>query len=119
LQFDSGAPGYTFNFNNAYLSVTGAGIVNSSSNAITTTTSGYGGFIFQNAASAGAGTLNVGDTYFNDTSTGGTATINARGNLGFIGASSVGQATVNVLNTGYLTVLRGIYAGIGSAQLDW
>ena len=106
LQFNAGAPAYSFDSTtSSVLTLTGAGIVNNSSNAPTFTTSNGSrlyAIFFRNASTAAdaviANTANgaQGGTYFYNASTAGSATIsNYNGGVtSFMDAASAGSATI-------------------------
>ena len=141
LQFDAGAPAYTFTAA-ITLNLTGAGIVNNSSNApafavytaglnfygsstaanaiITTgTTNAFGYVSFQNTSNAGNATINnaFGAVNFLDASTAGNATIvNGSGSsLTFNGGATAGNATI-ISNNGGTTLFAGSSTA-GAARL--
>ncbi len=96
IQFVTGAPVYTFTLGNN-LFVTGAGIVNGSTNAPDFVVNDR--LQFQNSATAGNAVItNNNALYFHDTSTAGNAVIfNAGGlpgNLQFTNSSTAGNATI-------------------------
>ena len=105
LQFSAGAPGYAFGSASFTLNLTGAGIVNNSSNAPTLAVSGNGLYDhstlnFYNSSTAANAIItsdNYGTTIFYDTSSAGSATIttNNAGFVNFRGSSSAGNATIN------------------------
>ena len=104
LQFNAGAPAYTFNVTGtgggaSSLIIDGAGITNSSSNAPTFVVSGVAGNLgtlqFENSAAAGNAIITTnafGTTLFTDTATGGTATVvtNVGGTFDISGLTSAG-----------------------------
>jgi autotransporter-associated beta strand protein len=104
LQFNSGAPAYTFGLNGHFLEFTGAGIVNNSSNAPTINAVGL--LQFDNTATAGNAIINntPGATTFTGFSTAGTATITNSGGglLSFTDSSNAGSAAITT-NAGSLT----------------
>jgi autotransporter-associated beta strand protein len=140
MQFNGGAPAYSFAVSSA-LEITGNGIVNNSSNAPTVNNTGGGGTFFENASTAAnatitnsgagsfvefsnnstAGTANInnntgGNTFFLNASTAGTAniTINSGSVLEFNDSSTAGNAVV-VTNSGGITAFQNT-AGGGQAQ---
>ena len=104
--FNAGAPAYTFTIGSGrLLELTGAGVINNSSNAPTFLNSNA--LFFSNASTAGNATItNSGDGFldFNDTSTAGSATITNGGtsNLRFFGTSTAGNATITHSGSGFL-----------------
>lgn len=79
LQFNAGAPAYSFNLEASnFFNISGAGIVDNSSNAVTFTTSNGGELQFQMSSTAGTTVLitnSTGVTSFENTSTGGQARV--------------------------------------------
>jgi autotransporter-associated beta strand protein len=110
LQFNSGAPAYSLNLASANtFSLTGLGIVNNSSNAVTFTTSNGGALQFLNSSTADGAILvtnSGGVTSFENTSTGGRARVIT--NLG-------GIFDISGLTSGGMTV--GSIEGAGTYQL--
>jgi autotransporter-associated beta strand protein len=104
FQFNPAAPAYTFDLNGHFLEFTGAGILNSSSNAPTINALGL--LQFDNTATAGNAIINntPGSTSFTGFSTAGTATITNSGGglLSFTDSSAAGSATITT-NAGSLT----------------
>ena len=99
LQFDAGAPAYSFNLaTSSVFNITGAGIVNNSSNVVTLTTSNGGGLQFQNSSTAGSSILITGSggtTLFGNTSTGGQArAITSAGGIFDISGLTSGGMTI-------------------------
>jgi autotransporter-associated beta strand protein len=108
LQFNAGAPLYSFGITNHNLFVTGAGIVNASSNSPVFNITGPDGVFFSNTSTAGNASINVnaaagGFLTFVDSSTAGNATITTSGSgVGgtiFAATSTAGNATI-VTNSG-------------------
>jgi len=105
LQFNAGAPAYSFNLSGFALTITGTGIVNNSSNRPTFTTTNGGGTEFVNTSTAGTAiiTTNIGAlTFFHDSSTAGSATItnNFDAATVFVNTSTAGTATIITNNRG-------------------
>lgn len=100
LTFNAGASAYTFN--NADLDLTGAGIVNNSSQTQTFNIDAASLMSFDNSASAGTAVINNngGNITFNDNTTAGSAIItnNAGGTMCFCNDATAGNATI--VNTG-------------------
>jgi hypothetical protein len=99
LQFNGGAPAYSFNPVVSTLTITGVGIVNNSSFSPTFTNAGNGETSFTNASVAANSIIinnSGGFTSFSNTSTAGTATItnNQGGNTEFLDTASAGSATI-------------------------
>lgn len=120
LQFNSGAPAYSFAINTITSSgfvMTGTGIVNSSSNAPTFTVSG--GNLYFNGATSSAGNAIIinsgGDTTFNSSATAGTANITNNGGplvggfptglTAFQVSSTAGNSTITTNSTGEVAFL--------------
>jgi fibronectin-binding autotransporter adhesin len=124
LQFNSGAPAYTFTVGNQLVTVAGTGVVDNSSNKPTFVVSGNSatfGLSFTNAATAGNANFSasnaallqffntasaanatisltgIGQVDFNNSSTAGNASITATGggNFFFTDNSSAANATIN------------------------
>jgi hypothetical protein len=99
IQFDAGAPAYSFSIVNTsfFIGSNGSGIVNNSSNAPSFTTNNLASSLFfQNASTASNAVItNNGILVFNDTSTAGTAFINNTNILNFNNGSTAGNATIN------------------------
>ncbi len=111
INFDPGANSYNINTNAFILTVTGAGLVNTSGKTQTITNIVDGGDTeFTGASSAGNATINnagAGATIFSGTSNAGTATItNSSAFLTFMNASSAGNATIINTNTDSTTFFR-------------
>jgi autotransporter-associated beta strand protein len=108
MQFNGGAPAYSFAVSTA-LEITGNGVLNNSSNAPTVNNSGGGGTFFENASTAGNATItNSGAgsfVEFSNTSTAGTANINNNtgGNTFFINASTAATAIITNNGAGSFT----------------
>src|SRR5271166_5932627 len=105
LQFNAGAPAYSFNLSGFALTITGTGIVNNSSNRPTFTTTNGGGTEFVNTSTAGTATITTNDgggTFFNDSSTGGQARFitNAAGIFDISSLSSVGMTAGSIEGAG-------------------
>jgi len=105
LQFNAGAPAYSFNLSGFALTITGTGIVNNSSNRPTFTTTNGGGTEFVNTSTAGTAiiTTNIGAlTFFHDSSTAGSATItnNFDAATVFVNTSTAGTATITTNDGG-------------------
>src|SRR5271165_3994577 len=105
LQFNAGAPAYSFNLSGFALTITGTGIVNNSSNRPTFTNANGGGTEFVNTSTAGTATItnNIGSlTFFYDSSTAGTATITSNFDAAtvFVNTSTAGAATITTNNGG-------------------
>jgi autotransporter-associated beta strand protein len=124
IQFNAGAPTYSFNIDGTIV-LTGTGIINNSSNA-PTFSAASGGLEFDNTSTAGNAVLittgqghmdflntstagnamitndNGGSTRFQDTSTAGNATItnNNNGFTRFLNTSIAGNATITTNNGG-------------------
>jgi autotransporter-associated beta strand protein len=99
LQFNAGAPRYSFGVSSSFLEITGPGIVNNSSNTQTINNTGPEGTFFVNASTAGSATItNSGSGFaeFANTSTAGSASItnNNGGNTFFMGSSTASNATI-------------------------
>jgi autotransporter-associated beta strand protein len=77
LQFNAGAPAYTFTLTANRLTINGAGIINNSSNAISLNAAGF--LLFSNSSTAASATIN---------GVGGSA-------IGFGNSSSAGNARIN------------------------
>jgi hypothetical protein len=79
LQFNAGAPAYSFDISSTQLGIDGTGIVNNSSNRPTLTNTGTNnGTLFANTSTAGNAIINNqsgGFTEFETSSTGGNGTI--------------------------------------------
>ena len=103
--FNAGAPAYSFNIPLVgSVFVTGAGVINNSSNSPSFFLAPTSTLLFENNSSAGNATLTnaVGGTLtFQDTSSAGSATINNNGSAAFIGNSTAASAAVT--NNGLLT----------------
>jgi hypothetical protein len=103
IQFNAGAPAYSFDITGETLGLIGAGIVNNSSNAPTFFTAG-GGAEFLNTSTAGNATIinNAGTIFFFNTSTAGIATIttNNGGTTNFDNFSAAANATITTNNGG-------------------
>jgi autotransporter-associated beta strand protein len=112
LQFDRGAPAYTFTTApNLFtqIRITGTGIVNNSSNTPTFIVGNQSNLIFQNSSTAGNATIIIaggGLTAFADSSTGGSARLIA---------ASGGAVDITSLSTGGMTA--GSIEGAGSFAL--
>ena len=111
IQFNAGAPGYTFNVTGT-LDINGTGIVNNSSNTPSFLLNGT--LDFFNSSTAGnaaitnnvslnffnsstAGNANITSNsglFFNDSSTAGSATITGNAGLNFLNSSTAGNATI-------------------------
>jgi autotransporter-associated beta strand protein len=138
LQFDPGAPGYTFATSPplfTQIRITGAGIVNNSSNAPTFIVDNQANLFFQNASTAGNATLIVnggGLIGFADSSTGGTARLVANaggvfdisglstggmttGSIEGAGAFSLGSKELTVGNNNLSTTVSGTISGAGGS----
>jgi autotransporter-associated beta strand protein len=108
MQFNGGAPAYSFAVSSE-LDFTGNGIVNNSSNAPIVSNFGGGGTFFENASSAGNATItNSGAgsfVEFANTSTAGTANINNNTGAGtfFVNASTAGTAIITNNGSGSFT----------------
>jgi fibronectin-binding autotransporter adhesin len=106
LLFDAGAPAYSFNLaTSSLINITGSGIINNSSNAVTLTTSNGGGLHFQNSSTAGSAILttnSTGITSFEGASTGGQArvTTNAGGIFDLSGLTSGGMTVGSIAGAG-------------------
>jgi outer membrane autotransporter protein len=117
IQFNAGAPGYTFNVTGT-LDINGTGIVNNSSNTpsfllngtlnfFNSSTSGNAAITnnvslnFFNSSTAGSAiiTSNSG-LFFNDSSTAGNANITTNAGLHFLNSSSAGAATITTNSGG-------------------
>jgi autotransporter-associated beta strand protein len=141
MQFNAGAPGYTFAISGANtFDVTGAGVINSSSNAPTFTSNGvFSGTInFENSSTAGNADLHIalnGLLSFQNNSNAGTATIantiggDARfpGNVEFRQNSSAANATFSIVgangipgmaNGAYLAFFDTSTAGSANITID-
>ena len=103
LQFDAGAPAYSFELSSNSLELTGTGIVNNSSNVTTINNTGPGGTFFLNSSTAGNAAItnnvtNGGSVEFANTSTAGNATITNNGSgpgaTFFVDTSTAGNATI-------------------------
>ncbi|MBL6618500.1 MAG: autotransporter domain-containing protein [Reyranella sp.] len=94
LQFNAGAPSYSFT-NSGTLQLTGGGIVNNSSNA-PTITNGIFLFVENGSTTGNAIITNNGGTTFSETSTAGTSAITSNGGstLSFADNSSANSATI-------------------------
>jgi|FEC22Drversion2_1045045.scaffolds.fasta_scaffold00717_15 autotransporter-associated beta strand protein len=106
LSFTTVAPAYTFTVSNGDLTLNGAGITNSSSNAPTITNSS-GNFInFQSSATAANAVINnvTSFLFFKNTSTAANATINNTGTVTFQDTATAGNA--NITTTGASRRLR-------------
>jgi fibronectin-binding autotransporter adhesin len=132
MLFDAGAPGYTFSLFNT-LSITGAGIVNNSSDAPGFTNSALlqfsngstagnavisnlSGLAFRNSSTAGESIVtNIGGTSFRDTSQAGTATITNKLSLQFLNGSTAGNATIT--NNDHATVEFNDASSSGNASI--
>jgi hypothetical protein len=112
IQFNAGAPAYTFTFDFANtFNVTGAGVSNNSSNAPTFTGTGVtsGTINFENSSIAGNANFDIsqGLLSFQNNSNAGTATIantvggDARfpGTIEFHQSSSAANATISIIGT--------------------
>jgi autotransporter-associated beta strand protein len=112
MQFNAGAPAYTFTFDFANtFNVTGAGVSNNSSNAPTFTGTGVtsGTINFENSSTAGNANFDIsqGLLSFQNNSNAGTATIantvggDARfpGTIEFHQSSSAANATISIIGT--------------------
>jgi autotransporter-associated beta strand protein len=103
--FNAGAPAYSFNIPLVgSVFVTGAGVINNSSNSPSFFLAPTSTLLFENNSSAGNATLTnaVGGTLtFQDTSSAGSATINNNGSAAFIGNSTAASAAIT--NNGLLT----------------
>jgi outer membrane autotransporter protein len=114
LKFDAGAPAYIFN---GTLSLTGAGIVNNSSNAPTFDAISL---TFKNSAGAGDAKINTRSTFeattlaFVNSSNAGTATIANQGRTFFTNSASA--ANSNILNNGGMVIFQDS-ATAGSASI--
>jgi outer membrane autotransporter protein len=143
LQFNAGAPAYSFNLSGAYrtFTISGTGIVNLSSNSPTFTNAigAQFGLTFNGGSTADNATIinNRGNTAFENTSTAGTATItnnsgrttffietstaanatitNAGGQTMFFASSTAGSSTITS-NSGGKTLFLGESTG-GQARL--
>jgi autotransporter-associated beta strand protein len=122
MQFNAGAPAYTFNMPATQLTINGTGIVNNSSNKPTFLVDGsnlvtQSMLNFGNGATAGNANITVSNSaflQFFDTSSAGSATIDASnvGQLIFYDSSTAGSATI----TGNFDFRNSSSAG--SAQLN-
>ncbi len=92
IQFNAGAPAYTFNVAGT-LSVNGAGIVNNSANAPTFVLGGTLNFFNSSTAGNAHITNNVSLNFFNSSSAG-NATITSNSGLFFNDASTAGNAAI-------------------------
>jgi outer membrane autotransporter protein len=130
LQFNAGAPAYTFSINgrNVFLFIQ-AGIVNLSSNSPTFTASNRSDLLFRNASIAGNATISVSDgaSFVLQESSAGNATISVgnNGQLIFEDASTAGQARL-ITDAGGITdisfnssggMAAGSIEGAGTYQL--
>jgi autotransporter-associated beta strand protein len=116
LQFNAGAPAYSFGVSGSFLEMTGTGIVNNSSNAPTINNTGPAGTFFVNASTAGSATITnsgSGSTEFSNTSTAGSASItnNSGGNTFFVGSSTAGNATITTNSGSFLEINNASTAG--------
>jgi autotransporter-associated beta strand protein len=96
LSFTTVAPAYTFTVTGGDMTVNGAGVTNSSSNA-PTITNNAGQFVnFVNSASAGNAVINNGNSFlfFQNSSTAANATINNSGTTTFQNSSTAGNANI-------------------------
>jgi outer membrane autotransporter protein len=105
LQFDAGAPAYSFNLSGLSLTITGAGIVNNSSNLPTFSTGGTSILIFQTVSTAANATITTnsgGKTDFFNTSTGDQARFitNAGGTMDISGLTSGGMTAGSIKGAG-------------------
>ncbi|MBV8745934.1 MAG: autotransporter-associated beta strand repeat-containing protein, partial [Xanthobacteraceae bacterium] len=108
LQFNAGAPGYSFVVSNFFLDLSGIGIVNNSSNISTFNITGPNGMFFENSSTAGNASFTINQTSggfleFLNNSTAGNATITANGSsstggIFFVGTSTAGSATITTNN---------------------
>jgi autotransporter-associated beta strand protein len=104
LQFNAGAPAYSFAVSNSFLELSGTGIVNNSSNIPTINNTGPSGTFFVNSSTAGNATITVneasgGFVEFANSSTAGSATITANGSnstgaVFFVDTSTAGSAII-------------------------
>ena len=108
LQFNAGAPAYSFDISSTFLEIDGTGIINNSSNRPTLTNTGTStGTFFANTSTAGNAIIvnqSAGFTEFANSSTAGTATItnNSGSTTFFVDTSSAGNATITT-NSGAFT----------------
>jgi autotransporter-associated beta strand protein len=123
LQFNPGAPAYSFKLSGFSLTVEGTGIVNQSSNApiflISSSSPPAGILVFKGVSTAGNSIItngSGGNTRFQDTSTAGTATIttNAGGTTRFYDKSSGGDARF-ITNAGGKVDISTLFAGATTA----
>ena len=115
LQFNAGAPAYTFNLIGNSCAINGTGIVNNSSNAPAINNSG--GRLFFDTSTAGNATVTTnsgGVTNFSDTATAGNATIitNSGGDTAFNEESTGGQARF-ITNAGGTVDLSDLVFAVG------
>jgi len=100
LQFNSGAPAYTFTLSGVQLTISGGGVVNNASNQpiFSDMAASTLSFLSSSTASNASITNNDGgSTIFHDTSTAGTARItnnSLQGSTTFLDSSSAGNATI-------------------------
>ena len=114
IQFNVGAPAYSFSVLSQTLNVTGTGIYNNSSNAPGITINSGGLTQFQNASTAADALITVnsgGALQFQNTGTAGTATINANSgaSVTFLNSSTGGQARF-ISNSGGTVSISGLSA---------
>jgi outer membrane autotransporter protein len=111
LQFNAGAPAYSFDISSTQVVIDGTGIINNSSNRPTLANTGVNnGTFFLTTSTAGNSLIvnqSVGFTEFTDSSTAGTATItnNTGGTTFFLNTSSAGAATITT-NSGSFTIFN-------------
>jgi autotransporter-associated beta strand protein len=138
LQFNPGAPAYSFStspFLFTSISVTGAGIVNSSSNAPTFIVNNQANIFFRNGSTAGDATIittNGGLTGFVDSATGGNARFittaggafditslssggMTAGSIEGAGTFSLGSNQLTVGSNNLSTEVRGVIRGTGGS----
>jgi outer membrane autotransporter protein len=123
MLFGAGAPAYFFNLSGTILTITGAGIVNNSSNAPTFINNSGGVTFFNSNTSTAANAIFInnvgGETDFNSTSTvnrstAGNANITNNGGFtNFFGTSTAGSATITT-NLGHTEFFNSSTAGFAT-----
>lgn len=124
LQFEAGAPAYTFDVN-GFLQLRGAGVENLSASVNRFDVSGN--LRFLNSASSANSILTTtagGLTEFNDTSSAGTSSLNVSGTSGsqgrvnFSNSATAGSSTITINPYGAVTFLNGSTAGSANISLN-
>jgi hypothetical protein len=131
IQFNAGAPAYTFTVGNQVVTVAGTGVVDNSSNKPTFVVSGNSatfGLSFTNAATAGDANINVNTAltannaallqFFNTASAANaTITLTGIGQADFNNSSTAGSATINATGGGSFFFTDSSSAG--NAQISY